>query len=199
MNTTKHASLVRTARKIHRVLAASLFILFLLLPTTGIMLGWKKNSGDLLLPRSYKGATPNTDYWLSFDSLKTVALKTLSDSIGAEISTELERIDARPSQGMVKFVFRDHYWEVQLDASTAKVLTVSKRRSDIIENIHDGSILDHLFKTRDGFFKVVYTSIIGLTLLTLSLTGFCLWYVPKIIRKKRRESPKNPVRESSEL
>lgn len=188
MNTKNKASLIRTARKIHRVLAASLFILFLLVPSTGILLGWKKNSGDLLLPRSYEGTTTKTGQWLSFDSLKIVAFKSLHDSLGAGISTELERIDARPSKGMVKFVFKDHYWEVQLDASTAELLNVSKRRSDIIENIHDGSILDHLFKTRDGFFKVVYTSIIGLTLLTLSITGFCLWYGPKIIRKGKTES-----------
>ncbi len=182
------ASLIRTARKIHRVLAASLFIFFLLVPLTGLLLGWKKNSGDLLLPRSYAGTTTETGQWLSYDSLKVVAFKTLHDSLGRGISTELERIDARPPQGMVKFVFKDHYWEIQLDASTSEVLNVSKRRSDIIENIHDGSILDHLFKTRDGFFKLVYTSIIGLTLLTLAITGFCLWYGPKTIRKRKAES-----------
>ncbi|MFO7755665.1 MAG: PepSY-associated TM helix domain-containing protein [Bacteroidales bacterium] len=187
MDIKQQASLLRTTRKIHRFFAASLFILFLFIAVTGILLGWKKNV-DTLLPESRTGTSINTADWLSFDSLRAVAFETLRDSAGSHISIELNRIDARPSSGMVKFVFKDHYWEVQLDAATAKVLNVSQRKSDIIENIHDGSIIDYALKTESGIFKLIYTTIIGLALLTFTLTGIWLWYGPKLIRntKKRK-------------
>ncbi|MBS0011304.1 MAG: PepSY domain-containing protein [Bacteroidales bacterium] len=187
MNNKQNTSLVRTSRKIHRKLAVSSFLLFILISVTGVLLGWKKHSSDIILPHSFEGTSTNTGEWLSFDSLKTVAFNTLRDSIGLGLSTELERIDARPSKGMVKFVFLNHYWEVQLDAATAGVLSVAKRRSDFIENIHDGSILDYIFKTRDGFFKVIYTSILGLLLLSFTITGFWLWYGPRKIKKNKRK------------
>ncbi len=40
MNTKQQASLIRTARKIHRFLAAGLFIIFLIIAVTGMLLGW---------------------------------------------------------------------------------------------------------------------------------------------------------------
>jgi len=187
MNNKNNASLVRTSRKVHRFIATALFLLFLLIPVTGLMLGWKKNTGEILLPVSHEGTTSNTEEWLSYDTLKNVALKALRDYAGEDISTELDRIDARPSAGMVKYVFKDHYWEVQLDAANANILSVSKRRSDIVENIHDGSILDKAFKTERGIFKIIYTSLIGLALLTLAVTGFWLWYGPRLIRKNKKK------------
>ncbi|MDT8401503.1 MAG: PepSY domain-containing protein [Bacteroidales bacterium] len=195
MNNRQNASIIKTSRKIHRVIAAGLFILFLLIPVTGIILGWKKNTGDIILPRSYEGSTTNTAEWLSYDTLEMVACKALLDYAGKNISTDLDRIDARPSKGMVKFIFTDHYWEVQLDAATAEILNISKRRSDIIENIHDGSILDKIFRTEEGVFKILYTSLVGLSLLALAITGFWLWYGPKLMKmNKRNDNSRNKLR-----
>lgn len=187
MNNKKNASLIKLSREIHRVIAAWLFILFLLIPATGIILGWKKNTGDFILPRSYRGSSTSTEEWMSFDTLKIVAFQALHDFTGENLSTRLDRIDARPSRGMVKFVFEDHYWEVQLDAATAEILHIAKRRSDIIENIHDGSILDKVFNIEEGIFKIIYTSLVGLSLFSLAITGFWLWYGPKIIKKNKRK------------
>jgi hypothetical protein len=86
-------------------------------------------------------------------------------------------------KGMVKFVFLDHFWGIQLDGATGKLLHIEKRRSDFIENIHDGSILDSYFKTNGEQIKLFYTSIMGLALLTFTITGFWLWYGPKRMRK----------------
>ncbi len=75
------------------------------------------------------------------DSLHQKACYVLQDSISSTISLELERIDLRKNNGMVKFVFENHYWEVQLDGTTGELLQLSIRQSDVIENIHDGSFL----------------------------------------------------------
>lgn len=80
---------------------------------------------------------------------------------------------------MVKFVFVDNFWGIQLDGATGKLLHIEKGRSDFIEKVHDGSILDHFFKTDYGQIKLVYTSVMGLALLIFTITGFWLWYGPK--------------------
>jgi hypothetical protein len=123
---------------------------------------------------------------LPIDSLQTIAINTLHDSISPNLTSELERIDARPSKGILKFVFSDDYWEIQLDGTTGKVMNINRRSSDIIENIHDGTILDVLFNTKNDQFKLSYTTIMGLALLMLTMSGFWLWYGPKKLRKQKQ-------------
>lgn len=182
----KSANLIRVFRKLHRQIAIVLFVFFLIISVTGLLLGWKKNSFGLILPPTSKGVSSDLKTWLSFDSLQTIAINTLHDSISPNLSTDLERIDARPSKGMVKFVFADDYWEVQLDGTNGNVLQINRRRSDIIENIHDGTILDVLFNTKNDQFKLSYTTIMGFALLLLTVTGFWLWYGPKRLRKQKQ-------------
>ena len=161
-----------------------LFIFFLFISVTGLMLGWKKHSGGLILPESYKGTSSDLKDWLPIDSLHNTACSILHDSLSPDLSLELERIDIRKDKGMVKFVFKDHYYGIQLDGATGNLLHIETRRSDIIENIHEGSILDHYFETSNEQIKLVYTSIMGLALLTFTVTGFWLWYGPKRMRKR---------------
>ena len=181
----KSANLIRIFRKVHRQIAIVLFAFFALIALTGLLLGWKKNTFGIILPPSSKGISSDLQTWLPFDSLQRIAVRTLHDSVSPNLSDELDRIDARPQHGMVKFVFTDDYWEVQLDGTTGEVLLVARRRSDFIENIHDGTILDVLFNTKGDPFKLSYTSIMGLSLLTLVVSGFWLWYGPKRLRKRR--------------
>lgn len=51
---------------------------------------------------------------------------------------ELQRADLKPGKGIIKFVSKSN-WEVQVDTHTAEVLSIARRRSDVIESIHDGS------------------------------------------------------------
>jgi hypothetical protein len=44
-NRKKQAKLLRIFRKIHRTLGASLFVFFIFISVTGVLLGWKKNTG----------------------------------------------------------------------------------------------------------------------------------------------------------
>jgi uncharacterized iron-regulated membrane protein len=183
-NRQQQAKLIRTFRKIHRTTGALLFIFFFFISVTGLLLGWKKHSGGVILPKSYKGTSTDLKDWLPLDSLHKNACKILHDAVSADLSFDLERIDVRKDKGMVKFVFLNHFWGIQLDGATGQLLHIERRRSDFIENIHDGSILDNYFGTTGGYLKLVYTSIMGLALLTFTITGFWLWYGPKRMRKK---------------
>ena len=62
-------------------------------------------------------------------------------------------------------------------------MSVSRRNSDIIEKIHDGSILDFWVNTKNDEIKLFYTTIVSLSLILLSFSGFWLWYNPKRIKK----------------
>ncbi len=178
------AKLLRTARKIHRTTGVLLFAFFFIISITGILLGWKKNSGGFLLSKTYSGTSTDLKEWLPMDSLYKDACRILHDSVSPNLSLDLDRIDIRKNKGTVKFVFTDKYWGIQLDGATGKLLHIERRRSDFIENIHDGSILDVYFGTNGGEIKLVYTSIMGLALLVFTITGFWLWYGPKRMKKR---------------
>ena len=177
----KQAALLRQARKLHRVTGALLFVFFFIMALSGLFLGWKKQTG--LLPPSQKGASAQPKDWLSIDSLRSRAAVYLHDSVSASLSTELDRIDIRPDKGLVKFVYADHFWGLQLDCTTGALLSVDRRASDFIEQIHDGSILDLTTRTGSDLFKLFYTTVMGLALLLFTITGFWLWYGPKQMRK----------------
>jgi hypothetical protein len=74
---------------------------------------------------------------------------------------------------------------VQLDGATGKVLSVGQRRSDFLESVHDGSILDRITGNKTDLIKLFYTSLMGTALMLFSVTGFWLWYGPKRMRRKK--------------
>jgi hypothetical protein len=186
-NTKQQAKWIRVLRWIHRKIAVALFIFFFIVSVTGILLGIKKHTG--LLAPTQKGVSSDLAAWLPVDSLQKLAVAYLRDSVSSTLSTEIDRIDIRPGKGVVKFIFVGHYNSLQLDGTNGRLMLIEKRKSDFIENIHDGSILDKVFGTSDEQIKVSYTVIMGTSLLLLVLTGFWLWYGPKRLRKSRRLHP----------
>lgn len=185
MDRKQHANLLRWVRKIHRALGILLFALFLIIAITGVLLGWKKNSGGYLLPATKEGTTSDLKRWLPLDSLHRVADQVMMENQGPQADLSLHRIDIRKNKGSLKFLYKKDYWEVQLDGQSGAVLGLYCRRSDWLEQVHDGSILDQYFHLEKGYIKLIYTSLMGLSLLTFSLTGFWLWFGPKWMRKMR--------------
>lgn len=180
----RQSKLLRVSRKIHKKTGALLFVFFFFVSVTGFLLGIKKHSGDLIMSKSFIGTSTDLKDWLPLDSLHQKACQIVRDSISPELSLKLDRIDIRKDNGMVKFVFADHFWGVQLDGATGKLLHIEKRRSDFIEKIHDGSILDFYVGTTNGQLKLMYSTTLGLALLLFTITGFWLWYGPKLLRRK---------------
>ena len=182
------AKILRIFRKVHRTTGAMLFVFFFLIAVTGILLGWKNNSNGFILPKTEQGTSSELKNWLPIDNLHKNACKIMQDSVAPNISLELDRIDIRKKNGIVKFVFEKHNWEVQLDGATGKLLHIGKRHSDFIENLHDGTVLDAWFNTSTKPFTVIYTSIMGIALLLFTITGFWLWYGPKKLKKHRAKN-----------
>jgi len=181
----KQAKTIRIFRKVHKIAGICLFVFIFFVAITGILLGWKKNSGGFLLTKSISGTSSNFTDWLPLDSLHTNACKYLHTAVSANLSTELERIDIRKDKGMAKFIFANHYWAVQVDGATGKLLQIEQRRADFIENVHDGSILDKYFGTKNEPIKLLFTSLSGLALLIFTITGFWIWLGTKRLRTQK--------------
>ncbi len=182
----RQAAILRVTRKIHRTTGAVLFVFFFVTAVTGLLLGWKKHTGGLILAETLKGKSSDPADWLPIDVLREKAVDIFRAQISAELSPAVDRIDIRPDKGMAKFIFVEGYWGVQIDCSTGELLQIERRRSDFIENVHDGLILDNLLGTSSEQIKLVYTSILGLALLTFTITGFWLWIGPKQFRAQNR-------------
>lgn len=185
MNTTLYRPLVkkltvrlRNYRVYHRYLGLFLGVLVLISSITGIALGWKKDI-ELLQPPTQKGKTADLKQWLPFSDLEASSIAGL-DSAASVRNNPIDRIEARLDKGIVKTIFKEGSWEVQLDASTGKVLSVACRHSDWIEKVHDGSIVSDAF-------KLISMNVLGIGLLFISFTGFFLWFYPKKLRKIKNE------------
>ena len=165
----RQARLLRRTRRLHRWTGLTLFVFFLVVGLTSVLLGWKKNS-DTLQPPTQRGSTTELSEWLPLAELRARA----QDANPGTIS----RMDVRPERGIVKVLFAEGHREVQLDGATGALLSRGVRHADWIEALHDGSIVSQPF-------KLVYSTLLGLALLIFSVSGFWLWYGPKRMRKRR--------------
>ena len=181
----QQAKTLRIFRRIHRITGACLFFFFLFVSVSGVLLGWKKHSGDLILPKTYKGSSTQLNQWLPIARLHDSAIAAYEEHINDTPSPQVDRMDVRASKGTIKFTFKDVYWEVQLDGATGEVLHVGQRNSDFIEQLHDGSYVDRLLGSDLGAFKLFYTTVMGSALFVFCVTGFWLWYGPKRMRASR--------------
>ncbi len=182
---TEHlASQTRSYRRLHRFVAVPLFAFMFIIGLTGVLLGWKKQAG--LVPPTQNGSGPDADAWISIDSLQKIAVRFVKDSI--LLDPKVDRIDIRPEKGIAKVVFMHHYTEVQLDCTSGRVLSVEKRFNDLVEHIHDGTIVDRLLGTENELLKISYTSITSIGLIVLAFSGFWMWRNPKRMRKLKSDN-----------
>ncbi len=179
---SRHDQIVflRRTRKIHRWIGLFLASFLLISAVTGIALSWKKDIA-VLQPPSQKGTSKQLSDWLPMAELHDLALTEIQQHLPEGESAEIDRMDVRPSKGMVKVLFNKGWWEVQLDGSTGKTLSVGRRHADWIEHLHDGSIVNQAF-------KLVSMNTLGVGLIVSVLGGFWLWYAPRKLRRRGNEN-----------
>lgn len=150
---------------------------------TGILLAYKKHV-NIIQPPTARGTSTDAKTWKSVYDLSDLAQKALTNHSKDEANNIIDRLDFRPSKGIVKVIFEEGNWEVQLDATTGETKSVAKRHSDWIEALHDGSIISELF-------KLISMNFLGIGLLILLSSGLWLWYGPGKVRllKKKKKTP----------
>ena len=163
----------RRYRRIHYYLGLSISLLLLISAGTGILLGFKKEV-DALQPPTQEVENVVLSQWLSLSDLSLKAHEALNSKNPGNYL--LDKMDVRPEKGIVKVIFMPDFWEVQVNGATGEILSVERRYSDLIEKIHDGSIISDSF-------KLISMNILGVGVLVLVFSGLWLWYGPFIIRK----------------
>ena len=145
--------------------------------SSGILLQLKKQLAWVQPPEQRGVGTVPT---VSMDAVIEAARST--DGTNIESWADIKRLDIRPGKGIVKVITNSGF-EIQIDAQTASVLQIARRRSDLIESIHDGSFFGPYAKL--GVFLPV-----GILLLGLWMTGVYLWFLPIIARRNGRRRRK---------
>lgn len=145
---------------------------------SGLLLQLKKESA-WIQPPSATGSVRDAGPSIPFDRILRAAGS--AERAGIETWADVDRLDVRPDKGIVKVRGRADgagAWEVQVDTATGEVLQVARRRSDLIESIHDGS-----FFAGDATKLWVFLPAAAILLL-LWLTGMYLWALPVIARAR---------------
>ena len=158
----------------------------LVIIATGLLLQLKKDVA-WVQPPSTKGSVRDAGPSVSFEAILAAAGSV--EGAGIESWADVDRLDVRPDKGIVKVRGQADgtgKWEVQVDTATGEVLQVARRRSDLIESIHDGS-----------FFAGDVTKLwiflpAAAVLFVLWLTGMYLWALPLVARARnpRRRTPR---------
>jgi len=160
-------------RKVHRWGAVIAALPLLVIMASGVVLQLKRESA-WIQPPTQQGT--GTELLLPWDQVLEVT-KGVPEA-GVESWADIDRLDVRPSKGMLKVRCKNR-WEVQIDTSSGKVLSSTLRRSDWIESIHDGSWF------HDSFKLWVFLPT-GLILCGLWVTGVYLWLLPHLVRRRRK-------------
>jgi hypothetical protein len=167
---------LRWLRSLHRWMGIPLIVFFFLIGITSILLAWKKKAE--LLPPTLKTEIENGTWILPSEMVRIGE----EEMVRLGRDPEVDRIDIRPDKGVAKVTFKTHFTEVQLDGLSGKVLSIETRHSDWIEKVHDGSIVD-FYLEGDEAAKLTYSTLTALGLILMSVSGFYLWYFPKVVRK----------------
>lgn len=162
------------ARRWHRIGSIVIALPFLIVIVSGLLLQMKKEF-TWIQPSTQTGARTVPE--LSFEQILSVTAANAE----AEVASweDIDRLDVRPSEGMLK-VQCNNGIEVQLDASSGAVLQVARRRSDLIESLHDGSFF------HDGAKMWIFLPS-GLVVLFLWISGVYLWWLPHGMRRRKKK------------
>tara|TARA_E500000318_G_C3508961_1_gene191500 strand:- start:291 stop:764 length:474 start_codon:yes stop_codon:yes gene_type:complete len=153
-----------------------------IIAATGLLLAWKKDFDFVPPTQTDVSNAPS----LPIERISEIAQTYIIEN--TDLDPEINRIDIRLTKGAAKVRFEHHYSEVQVGIKSGEILSVKTRTSDIIEQIHDGSIIDFFFKTSSDQVKKTYVTLTCLGLMILSVTGFYLWLNPKRIKNRKKKS-----------
>lgn len=154
----------------------------LLVIVSGLLLQVKKQV-PWVQPPTQSGVQKNVSPNQNWDDI----LSTVRDIPDAKVDSwsDIDRFDVRFSKGTIKVITKSN-WEIQVDSENGQVLSSTVRRSDWIEQLHDGSFFGEIAKL-----WIFLPN--GLVLLILWMSGLWMWYLPVQVRRSRRLRSKTEV------
>ena len=165
-------------RKLHRWGAIVFAAPMLLVIVSGLFLQVKKQV-PWVQPPSQRGVAPNDQPAQLWGAVLEVSRGIPEASVAGW--EDIRRLYVEIGKGTIKILCKNG-WEIQIDSQTGEVLSSTRRRSDLIESLHDGTFFSDIVKM-----WVFLPN--GIVLLVLWCTGLWLWYLPIRNRRKRRSKP----------
>ena len=167
-------NLKRLLRQIHYWLSLAVAIPTAIIFVAGIFLMLKKEVA-WIQPPTASGIVSDQVPEISFEQMVEAARAHPEAQI--QDWTDIDRIDLRVGKGIAK-LRANSGWEVQVDTNSGDVLNVAYRRSDLIEQIHDGSFFSDPVK----YYIFLPT---GVLLILMWGTGIYLFFLPRFRKKKK--------------
>ena len=177
-------SLLQVFRQWHRKIASVLFIFFFIISITGIMLGWKYLFTKTIFDNKNIKAETALNKWLPLDTLEAMATASINTKTKNSFK-QAENIQLKPSKGYINFSFKNNY-NIQVDGATGAPIHIEQKNGSFIQDIHDGALVGDWFNLKSGLTKTIYSTIMGLSLLFLTISGFYLWWKPKQIKQSKK-------------
>ena len=169
-------NLKRLLRQIHYWLSLAVAAPAVIMLCAGIFLMLKKEVA-WIQPPTETGTVSDQIPEISFDDMVMAARAHPEAQI--EDWTDIDRIDLRVGKGIAK-LRANSGWEVQVDTKAGDVLSVAYRRSDMIEQIHDGSFFSESVK----LYIFLPT---GILLVLMWGSGLYLFLLPRLRPKRKRK------------
>jgi uncharacterized iron-regulated membrane protein len=178
-------SVLSYARLMHRKIASVLFVFFLFIAISGIMLGWKSVFTETIFENKQLKGETSLKKWLPLDSLESMAIRALNEKTNNKFE-HAKGIQIKPSKGYISFSFKNNY-AIQIDGATGATICIEHKNAEFIQDIHDGALIDELINSKMGVSKKIYTTLMGLALLMLTLSGFWMWFKPKQMKQSKKQ------------
>jgi uncharacterized iron-regulated membrane protein len=176
---SKALSLYQFSRKVHKWSGLILSVVFMFVAVTGLLLVYMIPLGVADELRTGKEASPSQ----SIPMEKVVSIAASQGLPGVTSVEDIFRIEYRPSLNVYQVRFNNSQ-DVQIDASTGKVLSTNPDYSTFIITLHDGSFFGNWYRYSALTFA-------GLSLILLSFSGYYMVGYPFYKRLKGRKKAKD--------
>ncbi|MGG1679668.1 PepSY domain-containing protein [Neobacillus sp. NRS-1170] len=176
---SKALSLYQFSRKAHKWSGLILSVVFMFVAVTGLLLVYMIPLGVADDLKTGKEASPSQ----SIPMDKVVSIATSQGLPGVTSVKDIFRIEYRPSLNVYQVRFNNSQ-DVQIDASTGKVLSTNPDYSTFIITLHDGSFFGNWYRYSALTFA-------GLSLILLSFSGYYMVGYPLYKRLKVRKKAKD--------
>ena len=163
-------------RTTHKWFGVTFAAAFLSIAVTGLLLLEKKNF-FWIQPETKQGVQGVADDFITNQKLFEMVFS--QDHEDFQTLNDIDRVDFRPGKRILKVRSKKNNAEMQVDATTGNILSIAKRRSDLIEALHDGSFFG-------DFVHTFMMPMMAAVTVYLTLTGLYMWLAPIIKRRTKR-------------
>lgn len=175
-------SLLKFFRKTHKWVGIGAALILLNVSITGLLL-LEKKAFDWIQPTAHEGSAGAAEDFIDLQTLLAVVFAQGHEDFKTVV--DIERVDFRPDKRVHRVHSRNHFSEMQIDAITGEVLHVGRRRSDLFENLHDGTFYGSFF---GGWVHLLLMPVAAVALLFLTISGLYLWLTPLLNKRARRKT-----------